>query len=144
MPAGVGRYRLEGAKTFASGAGHVARPPITGALPDGGWQMCVVPLERARVAIDPSWWQPLGMRASASYRVGFGGVELDAGALVRAPVPGSGRSVCVMAPVSGHKALLEDMCLRILHLDPVFQILAVVPEPLPANKWNGRWPVGET
>ena len=33
-----GRYHLRGTKTFASGAGHVSRPLITGALPDGqGW-----------------------------------------------------------------------------------------------------------
>jgi alkylation response protein AidB-like acyl-CoA dehydrogenase len=66
--------RLAGAKTFASGAGHVTRPIVTGRLPDGGWQMCVVPLESARVASDPSWWQPLGMRASVSYKLDFTGV----------------------------------------------------------------------
>jgi len=76
-PLGDGRYRLDGAKTFASGAGHVQRAIVPGALPDGGWQMTIVPLDEVAVDIDPSWWQPIGMRASASYRVDFTGVEID-------------------------------------------------------------------
>jgi len=81
-----GRYRLRGAKTFASGAGRVERPVVTGALPDGGWQMCVVPVERAgRAVVDPDSWRPLGMRASASYKIDFTGVELDADSLIGAP-----------------------------------------------------------
>lgn len=76
VPRGDGRYRLEGSKTFASGAGHIQRPIITGALPDGGWQMVVVPMDDVETAIDPSWWRPLGMRASTSYMVDFSGVEL--------------------------------------------------------------------
>jgi len=85
VPAGLGRFRLEGSKTFASGAGLVDRPLVTGALPDGRWQMCVVPMECVRVAIDPSWWRPIGMHASASYRVDFGGVELGPDDLLGAP-----------------------------------------------------------
>ncbi len=85
LPTQSGRYRLEGAKTFASGAGYVERPIVSGALPDGGWQMCVVPMEQVQVAIDPSWWQPLGMRASVSYRVDFSGVELEPEALIGVP-----------------------------------------------------------
>lgn len=84
-----GRYRLRGAKTFCSGAGHVARPFVSGALPGGGWQLCVVPMDRAdvqaHVEVDPSWWRAEGMRASASYRVDFTGAELDADDLVGAP-----------------------------------------------------------
>jgi alkylation response protein AidB-like acyl-CoA dehydrogenase len=84
-PLGARRYRLDGAKTFASGAGYVRRPIVPGALPDGGWQMCVVPLERVGVSIDSSWWQPLGMRASVSARVDFTGVVLDADDLLGTP-----------------------------------------------------------
>lgn len=80
-----GRYRLEGAKTFASGAGYVGRPMVNGVLPDGGWQMCIVPMDRVRVEIDPSWWQVSGMRASASYRVDFSGVELEPEELIGVP-----------------------------------------------------------
>ena len=90
VPAGRGRYRLEGAKTFASGAPWVDRPFANGALPDGGWQMCIVPLdaiseeERAR-RTDPSWWTAQGMRASASYRVDFTGIEVGPEHLIGQP-----------------------------------------------------------
>jgi len=83
-----GTYRLEGAKTFASGAGYVARPIITGKLPEnegGGWQMCVVPFDEIDASIDASWWKPLGMRASASFRVDFGSVPIKADDLLGAP-----------------------------------------------------------
>jgi alkylation response protein AidB-like acyl-CoA dehydrogenase len=77
-----GRYRLEGSKTFCSGAGHINRPLITGELVGGdtnGWQMCIVPTEKLqRVIPDPSFWNPLGMRSSVSYRMDFSGIELEA------------------------------------------------------------------
>jgi len=93
IPAGKGHYRLMGAKTFTSGAGHVARALVPGALvestaddaPVVGWQMCLVPMDAVRTEIDPSFWRPLGMRASASYRVVFDGVELPAEALIGQP-----------------------------------------------------------
>ena len=85
IPIGGGRYRLEGAKTFASGAGYVERPFVNGVLPDGGWQMCIVPMDEVRTVSDSSWWQPSGMRASASYKVDFSGVELNSLALIGAP-----------------------------------------------------------
>jgi len=85
-PSGRGRYRMRGSKTFASGAGHVERPIVNGALPDGGWQMCVVATERAGSAvIDPSSWRPLGMRASASTRIDYSGVEVEASDLLGRP-----------------------------------------------------------
>lgn len=84
-PLADGMYRLAGAKTFASGAGHLTRPFVNGALPDGGWQMCLVPMERATTRIDPSSWHPLGMRASASYRIAFDDVELGSDALIGVP-----------------------------------------------------------
>ena len=70
------RWRMRGAKTFCSGAGHVTRPVVTGEAPDG-WRMCVVPTERAKLEIDQSWWQPMGMRASASFAVDFSGTTLQ-------------------------------------------------------------------
>ena len=76
-PRGDERYILHGAKTFATGVDFVTRPFVNGALqPDGGWQMCVVPIEKVETAVDKSWWQPLGMRATRSFRVDFTGVEL--------------------------------------------------------------------
>ncbi len=85
IPINEGRYRLEGAKTFASGSGYVQRPFVNGVLPDGGWQMCIVPMDEVPTVADPSWWQPSGMRASASYKVDFSGVELDSFRLIGAP-----------------------------------------------------------
>lgn len=86
-----GKITMRGAKTFATGAQHVQRPIVTGALFDEtgnrlGWQMCVVPMERVAASdIDASWWKPLGMRATASYKINFTGVELDENDLLGAP-----------------------------------------------------------
>ncbi len=81
-----GRVRLHGAKTFASGAEHVARPLITGATEDGGWQMVIVPTERVQPGVsDPSFWHPLGMKATASVHMDFSGMEVGAGDLLGVP-----------------------------------------------------------
>ena len=85
LPLDGGRYRLEGCKTFCSGCGYVERPLVNGALPDGGWQICVVPMEQVKVKVDSDWWRPSGMLASASYKVDFSGVELTADALIGEP-----------------------------------------------------------
>ena len=85
IPLGSNRYRLEGAKTFCSGAGCVERPFVNGVLPDGGWQMCVVPMDEVTTDVDSSWWQPSGMRATASYRIDFTGVELTQADLIGGP-----------------------------------------------------------
>ncbi|MBM0743430.1 acyl-CoA dehydrogenase family protein [Phormidium sp. CLA17] len=79
------RYRLEGSKTFCSGSGFVDRPFANGALPDGSCQMCIVPMEEVATVSDPSWWQPSGMRATASFKVDFSGVELEATSLIGKP-----------------------------------------------------------
>lgn len=83
-PLGGGRFRLAGAKTFATGTGFVTRPIVNGAMPDGGWQMCVVPMEKVLTETDASWWQPIGMRATRSFKVDFTGVEIDAKDLIGA------------------------------------------------------------
>jgi alkylation response protein AidB-like acyl-CoA dehydrogenase len=85
IPLNNGKYRLQGSKTFCSGCGYVERPFVNGALPDGSWQMCVVPMDEVEVKIDPDWWHPLGMRATVSYKVDFTGVELDRNALIGKP-----------------------------------------------------------
>lgn len=76
---------LKGAKTFCSGAGYVKRPFVGGALPNGDWQMCIVPMDEATTISDPSWWQPSGMRATASYKTDFTGVELSPMAVIGRP-----------------------------------------------------------
>lgn len=85
IPISGGQYRLEGAKTFASGSGYVERPFVNGALPDGSWQMCIVPMDEVATVSDPAWWQPMGMRATASYKVDFTSVELDSKWLIGKP-----------------------------------------------------------
>ena len=81
-----GRYRLSGAKTFASGAGHLARPLITGALPNGqGWQLFVLPANTQPPVLDRSFWQPLGMRATASFRADLTGLEIGHEDLIGPP-----------------------------------------------------------
>ncbi|RYG65541.1 acyl-CoA dehydrogenase [bacterium] len=66
-------WQMSGAKTFCSGAGHVTRPIVTGSLNSSGWQMVCLPVEEAVLEIDSSWWQPMGMRASASFKTNFSG-----------------------------------------------------------------------
>lgn len=80
-----GGVRLHGAKLYTSGVGWVARAIVPGALPNGGWQSCVVPMDEVTTRVDRSVWQPLGMRASASYLTDFSGVALGPEALVGAP-----------------------------------------------------------
>ncbi|RSK47289.1 acyl-CoA dehydrogenase family protein [Hymenobacter rigui] len=85
LPTTDGRYRLQGRKTFASGAGSVTRPLCTAALPDGGWQMLIIPVDELIPRYNAEFWQPLGMRASASFEVDFTGLELDATHLLGQP-----------------------------------------------------------
>ncbi|XHX75703.1 MAG: acyl-CoA dehydrogenase family protein (plasmid) [Stenomitos frigidus ULC029] len=80
-----GKYCLGGSKTFCSGSGFVERPFVNGPLGDEPWQMCIVPMEAVATVSEPSWWQPSGMRATASFKVDFSGVELDTTALIGKP-----------------------------------------------------------
>lgn len=84
-PAKNGKFRLAGAKTFASGIGYVNRPIVTGRTPDGGWQMFVVPLETIETQIDASFWKPLGMKSSRSFRIDFSGAEISENEIIGAP-----------------------------------------------------------
>jgi alkylation response protein AidB-like acyl-CoA dehydrogenase len=47
--------------------------------------MCIVPMDEVVTVSDPSWWEPSGMRATASYKVDFSGVELHQNALIGEP-----------------------------------------------------------
>jgi alkylation response protein AidB-like acyl-CoA dehydrogenase len=73
-----GRFRLSGAKTFASGAGTISRAIVTAADAGGALQMFLVPMDDVTVEIDRDAWHPLGMERSDSFTVCFDGVELSA------------------------------------------------------------------
>ena len=81
-----GHYRLHGAKTFASGAGSITRPLLTGALPGRhGWQLLVLPADEQRPALDRSFWRPLGMRATASFLASVERLEVAPTCLIGKP-----------------------------------------------------------
>ena len=111
-----GRYRLHGAKTFASGAGQLARPLITGALPEGrGWQLFVLPAEAQPPALDRSFWQPLGMRATASFRADLTGLEIGPEDLIgppdayyQQPAFGGGAIRFAAVQLGGAEAVFEE------------------------------------
>jgi alkylation response protein AidB-like acyl-CoA dehydrogenase len=76
---------LSGRKTFCSGAGTVLRALITAADAAGAPQLILVPMDETAAAIDPSFWQPMGMQSSDSFAVDFSGVRVAATALIGAP-----------------------------------------------------------
>lgn len=78
-------FKLNGRKTFASGAGRVSRGLITAAWPDGRSQLVLVAMDAVQTTIDTTFWRPLGMEASESYAVAFDGVTLDASDLIGGP-----------------------------------------------------------
>jgi alkylation response protein AidB-like acyl-CoA dehydrogenase len=78
-------FRLSGAKTWASGADSVTRALVTARTSGDGALMCLVPLDRVAVDVDPSAWRPLGMEGSNSYRVCFDGVDLAVDDIIGAP-----------------------------------------------------------
>lgn len=83
-PAGGG-WRVTGCKTFASGAGRVRHAVVTARTPDGGWQMTWIDTARQPLSLDATFWQPLGMKASASYKVDLTGARLEAHDLIGPP-----------------------------------------------------------
>ncbi|AWN36219.1 acyl-CoA dehydrogenase family protein [Methylobacterium radiodurans] len=80
-----GGLHLAGAKTFASGAGHVTRALVTGRHPEAGATlMLVVPLEPGTRA-DLSAWRAHGMRASATGTLDFDGLVVPEDAVLGSP-----------------------------------------------------------
>lgn len=82
---GDGRYRLEGGKIFCSGLGHVTRPIVGARREGGGWQMCLLPMERIAARMDHRWWQPIGMEATVSGSLDLTGIELSNDTLLGPP-----------------------------------------------------------
>ena len=85
LVAAAGSWRLVGGKSFASGAGLVAQALVTARLPDGGRQMLLLPMADMDERVDRTTWKPMGMRASMSFDVDFGGIEIDDGTFVGQP-----------------------------------------------------------
>jgi alkylation response protein AidB-like acyl-CoA dehydrogenase len=112
----TGRYQLRGAKTFASGAGHVSRALLTGALPDQkGWQMLLLPTDQQVPTLDRSFWRPLGMRATASFRAQLDGLEIGYQDLIgqandyyQQPWFGGGATRFAAVQLGGAAAVLDE------------------------------------
>ena len=97
-----GRIVLSGRKTFASGAGRVARAIISAAWSEGPAQLTIVPMDAVETAIDESFWKPFGMEASDSFAVDFSGVTLSDDDHARRP-----RCVPRVAVVHGRRVALR-------------------------------------
>ncbi|TLU99561.1 acyl-CoA dehydrogenase family protein [Dyadobacter luticola] len=116
---GCKRYRLSGSKTFCSGASWIGRPLVTGKLissDKSGWQMCIIPTEKLEpILADSSFWNPLGMQASVSFRMNFTGIEIDEEDLLgspddyyRQPHFGAGALRFAAVQLGGAEAILEE------------------------------------
>lgn len=109
---------LAGSKTFASGLGHVARAIVTAGMDDGaaqGPQMLVLDVEERPAREDRSFWQPLGMRASASFRAGFDGRRVGRdewlgapGDYYRQPAFGGGAIRFAAVQLGGAEAIFDE------------------------------------
>ncbi|TDN37430.1 acyl-CoA dehydrogenase [Hymenobacter sp. UV11] len=139
LPAAPGHYRLRGAKTFASGSGHITRPVLTGMLvaPPApavrrdqgpsplpvpaptplltGWQLVLLRADEQPPVLDRSFWRPLGMRATASFRADFTGLEIGTEDLIgqpndyyRAPWFGGGAARFAAVQLGGAAAVLDE------------------------------------
>ncbi len=82
---GAGGEVLSGAKSYATGAGHIDRAVITAALSDGRRQMVVVKADDPRRS-DPSAWKVRGMKATVSGIYDLTGLPI--GATTRLGQPG--------------------------------------------------------
>jgi alkylation response protein AidB-like acyl-CoA dehydrogenase len=74
--------RLHGSKSFASGVDGLSVALITAATPQGRQLVAVSP---DSLAVDRSWWRPLGMRASGSHVVHLDGVTVQGDTLIGEP-----------------------------------------------------------
>ncbi|MCD9856652.1 acyl-CoA/acyl-ACP dehydrogenase [Epilithonimonas sp. JDS] len=121
-----GVYFLNGSKTFTTGAGYVTRPIVTAARKDGSWQMCVVPFENETAKIDSSWWNPMGMQSSRSFKTTFTKTNIPKINLLGSPgeyyqQPGfSGGSVRFAAvQLGGAEQLLDETKAYLVALDRI-------------------------
>lgn len=84
-----GKYLLTGSKTYCSGGNWIDAPLITAEMISGdrrGWQMCIIPPgEKASIKTDKGFWKPLGMKASASFKMDLTGIEIEGKDLLGLP-----------------------------------------------------------
>ena len=109
---------LAGSKTFASGLGHVARAIVTAGIDDGaarGPQMLILALDERPAREDRSFWKPMGMRASASFRAGFDGRRVGRDELLgavgdyyRQPAFGGGAIRFAAVQLGGAEAIFDE------------------------------------
>ena len=123
---GRGQFTLRGSKTFASGAGHLGRAVVTATNADGQKQMVVIAGDRLESRIDRSFWQPLGMLPSASFKVDLTGIAVKSDELLghpgdyfRDPLFGAGAMRFAAVQLGGAEAVFDAArhFLRLLQYD---------------------------
>lgn len=73
----LNNLKLNGAKTFCSGALNIQRPIVTAKTKDG-LKMIVLDIEKyPQLEEDWSLWNPIGMRSSVSCRLDFTGISVQ-------------------------------------------------------------------
>ena len=83
--AGDGRWTLDGAKSFATGAGHLDRILITARDADGAKQLVLVDIAGQAERADNSAWRVRGMRGTQSGLFDFTGMAIGTAELIGRP-----------------------------------------------------------
>jgi alkylation response protein AidB-like acyl-CoA dehydrogenase len=81
----AGNRQLHGAKSFATGAGHIDRALITAAHPDGSRQLVLADIAGQRARAHNDGWKVRGMRGTCSGVFDFTGLALSEEALIGTP-----------------------------------------------------------
>ncbi len=107
-------FRLQGGKTFASGAGSIERPLVTARDEAGGWQLLLLEMERTPPSVDRGSWKTFGMRGSQSFAIDLSGAMIEphqlvgsAGDYYRQPWFSGGAIRFCAAQLGGAAALLD-------------------------------------
>jgi alkylation response protein AidB-like acyl-CoA dehydrogenase len=79
------RWRLTGAKCFATGAGHLDRALVTARTPEGGKQLVLADLRGQADRVDNSGWQVRGMKGTMSGTLDFTGLPVGPAELIGDP-----------------------------------------------------------
>lgn len=82
---GPARWRLHGAKSFATGAGHLDRALITARDGEGAKRMVLVDMTGLAERADASGWRVRGMQGTVSGLFDFDGLEVGEEALIGGP-----------------------------------------------------------